>query len=77
MGKKVRVDGLELSSINRVSGLECDGCGVCISPDPFIYRKSVTNAEDGLRMTARIDMGWVYVNGEDRCPECRTPGVAR
>ena len=60
-----------------VTGLECDGCGVRLSPDPFIYRKSVTTTEEGLRMTAKLDMGWAYVNGEDRCPECQSPGVAR
>ena len=58
-------------------GCDGDGCEASILPDPFVYRKSVTSVEDGMRMTAKLDMGWVYVNGEDRCPDCQTPGVAR
>lgn len=62
--------------MHRGLAFKCDGCGFTIFPDPFVYRKSVTSVGDGLRMTATVDMGWVYSNGEDLCPDCQTPTVA-
>ncbi len=61
-----------------VQSLGCDGegCEVIILPDPFVYRKSVTSVEAGMRMTAELDVGWVYMNGLDLCPDCQKPTVA-
>lgn len=54
---------------------KCDSCGFTIFPDPFVYRKSVTCVGEGLRMTAKLDKGWVYLNGLDLCSDCQTPTV--
>ena len=62
---KTIVDGIErFCKAPSYCAIECDSCGLVITPDPYAY------IGGSLRVTARLDMGWTNIGDEDYCQEC-------